>query len=94
MSSQKRKAVISRRALGFCPADDVDAVCGSGESRVTDCDREKIFGVAIGESEGVVGFQLGLLECFFVFVGEELFELFAPLGLVTLLFSFFLSPLG
>ena len=99
MSSQKRNAVIVRRAsveaeraLGFCPADDVDAVCGSGESRVTDCDRVKIFGVAIGESEGVEGFQLVLLEWFFVCVGEELFELVAHLGLVTLLFSFFSPP--
>ena len=100
MSSQKRKAVIAwrasveaERALGFWPVDDVDAVCGSGESRVTDCDRVKIFGVVIGESEGVVGFQLGLLGWFFVFVGgEELFELVAHLWLVTLLFSFSPPP--
>ena len=73
MSSQKRKAFIARRAsveaeraLGFCPVDD--ALCRSGESLVTECYRVnkikklKISGVAIGESEGVVGFQLGLLE--------------------------------
>ena len=46
----------------------------------------------IGEREGVVGVQLGLLGWFFVFVGEELFELVAHLGLVTLLFSFFRPP--
>ena len=65
MSSQKRKAVIAcrasveaERALGFWPVDDVDAVCGSGESLVTECDRVKIFGVAIGESEAGSGISL------------------------------------
>ena len=75
MSSQKRKAVIARwasveaeRAFGFCPADDVDAVCGSGESRVTDCDRKKIFEVAIGESEGGSGISIGFIGVFFLFL--------------------------
>ena len=77
MSSQKRKAVIAwrasveaERALGFWLDDDVDAVCGSGESLVTECDRVKIFGVVIGESEGGSGISIGFTGVFFCFCGR------------------------
>ena len=77
MSSQKRKAVIAwrvsveaERALGFWPDDDVDAVCGSGESLFTECDRVKIFGVVIGESEGGSGISIGFIGVIFCFCGR------------------------
>ena len=37
---------------------------------------------------GIVGIQLGLLGCFFVFVGEELVELVSLLEMVVLLWFF------
>ncbi len=46
-----------------------DAVCGSGESLVTECDRVKIFGVVIGESEGGSGISIGFTEMIFCFCG-------------------------
>ena len=53
----RRVSVEAERALALCIVDDaVDGVCGEGENLVAECDLVNIFGVVIGEREGVVVF--------------------------------------
>ena len=85
----RRTSVEADRDLDFGAID----VVGGGESLFTEYDRESILG-AVKERViwGIVGIQLTLLGCFFVFVGEELIEMVTLLELMILL-CFFFVPL-